>query len=131
VRKENEKALINQLVMRTQTATSLVREKGINGRVLNLLSSEPGIIPPTPRDPLGLGNLQAHPSEGQGLEPGPLQPKVPKLLRSEGAKVTNIDHVKIIIFQKLLHVFSDPNPNDSDVGVRRRRERLGWKGTEV
>lgn len=58
MRKENEKALINQLVMRTQAATSLVREKGINGRVLNLLSSEPGIIPPTPRDPLGLGNLQ-------------------------------------------------------------------------
>lgn len=121
----------HELIIRTQTAINLVREKGINGCILNLLGSEPGIVPPTPGDPLGLGNFQAQHAEAQRLEPGPFQLKVAKPLRSEGAKVTNIDHVKIIIFQKLLHVFSDPNPNDSDVGVRRRRERLGWKGTEV
>lgn len=81
--------------LHTQTASNFVREKGINHSILNLLWSEPGIVPPTPRDPFGLLNLQTQHSEAQRLNPSPVQFRVTKLLSSERAKVTNIENAEI------------------------------------
>lgn len=59
-------------------------------------------------------------------EPGPLQLKHLKLLRGEGAKLSDIGDAEIVVSQKLVGVFLDADPDEDDVGVVEEGGEGAW-----